>query len=159
MSLNELRELVMDREAWCAAVHGVAKSWTWLSDWSDLYTFSIILMRYIILLGFPMLVIPWSSVFGQFSTLPLWSSVRAHSHSWVDTLVSAVPDGEAGEGEPLTWLLLLCSHCHFPSIVLCLLPLSAISEPEAYQCYSPIHPSLPMSICPFSMSVSLFLPC
>ena len=32
MSLSELRELVMNREAWCAAIHGVAKSWTRQSD-------------------------------------------------------------------------------------------------------------------------------
>jgi len=38
MSLSELRELVMDREAWRAVIHGIAKSQTRVSDWTELNT-------------------------------------------------------------------------------------------------------------------------
>ena len=50
VSLGELRELVMDREAWHAAIHGVDKSRTLLSDLSDLIIFSLpimLLIRYL----------------------------------------------------------------------------------------------------------------
>ena len=36
VSLSDLREMIMNREAWCAAIHGVAKSRTRLSDWTEL---------------------------------------------------------------------------------------------------------------------------
>ena len=50
MNLGELQELVMDREAWCAVIHEVTKSWTRLSDWTELnthvfYSFHSVLMR------------------------------------------------------------------------------------------------------------------
>ena len=47
VSLSQVQEFVMDREAWCAAIHGVTKSRTQLSDWTEL---NWVIEKYIIIL-------------------------------------------------------------------------------------------------------------
>ena len=52
VSFSELQELVMDREAWHAAIHGVAKSRTWLSDWTELNYILLVQMYFFNLILF-----------------------------------------------------------------------------------------------------------
>ena len=59
MGLSKLQELVIDREAWRAVIHGVAKSWTWLSDWTDWLNFTSSFPHFILMLLFKTAFFIW----------------------------------------------------------------------------------------------------
>ena len=60
MSLDKPWELVMDREAWCAAMHGVAKSWTRLSDWTELNSQGVFFLQLLRNFAYPHHSLPFS---------------------------------------------------------------------------------------------------
>ena len=71
MSLSKLQEAVKDREAWCAAVHGITKSWTWLSDWTEMND-PAILLRGIYLVK----IIIWKDTCIQMFIVAVYTVVR-----------------------------------------------------------------------------------
>ena len=92
MSLSKLQELVMDREAWCAVIHGVAKSRTRLSDWTEL---NILLHECSLFIRLP---VEWHLGYLQFGVIMNKTAVNLYIHVFVGTQFSFLLSKYLGVG-------------------------------------------------------------
>ena len=108
MSVSKLQELVMDREAWCAAVHGVSKSRTWLRDWTEL--------------NWKVLLNPDSALLS--SMPPIWWSVSS-CITLMRHLQSAFPHSR--DAKKHQWMRVVSTNLFFKIFSIHLLPKSLVS--------------------------------
>ena len=106
VSLSELCELVMDREAWCAVIHGVTKSRTWLSNWTE-WVFMIHIVYSKVSQGIYFLVILLRTLSGLWPTIGLMFAFYVWCSIFLDWLLWPYPD------EPVVASLPICTQDMF----------------------------------------------